>query len=189
MRLIEVAHRWLEDVIKQGDMVVDATLGNGFDALFLAQQVGKEGCLYAFDVQKQAVEASKARLENEHCEKHLLLQGHQYMLASIPPIHHGHIKAMMFNLGWLPNSDKSIVTHSDTTLTALEQSLKLLCHGGRLSVMVYPGHEGGDREAVAVIDWSSQLSESYLCNKIEATKRGNLKRPAPILLHIEKKRL
>ena len=38
MRLTEVAQHWLAEIIQEGDVVVDTTLGNGFDALFLAQK-------------------------------------------------------------------------------------------------------------------------------------------------------
>jgi hypothetical protein len=64
----------------------------------------------------------------------------------------------MFNLGYLPGSDKNCITKSETTLPALAQSLEILKPGGLLSIMLYPGHAGGDTEASAVIAWSKQVS-------------------------------
>ncbi len=184
MRLTEVAQHWLAEIIEQGDAVVDATLGNGADALFLAQQIGKDGVLFGFDVQQQAMDSSQALLAGEPCQQHLLLAGHETMKAHIPRQFHGNIKAIMFNLGWLPNSDKSIITHADTTITALEQSLELLAPDGRMTVMVYPGHQGGDSEAKHVIKWLSVICQPPLfnLNKIVLPNHPT----APILLQVTK---
>ncbi len=37
--------------VRTGDVVVDATCGNGLDSLWLARAVGRSGKLYAFDIQ------------------------------------------------------------------------------------------------------------------------------------------
>jgi len=184
MRLTEIAQSWLAEVIQQGDAVVDATLGNGADALFLAQQIGKDDVLFGFDVQQQAIDSSHLLLTSQPCEQHLVLAGHETMQTHIPRQFHGNIKAIMFNLGWLPNSDKSIITHADTTITALEQSLELLAPNGRMTIMVYPGHQGGDTEAEQVITWLTQTCQHPLfdLNKIVLPNRPT----APILLQVTK---
>jgi len=185
MRLTEVAQHWLAEIIQEGDVVVDTTLGNGFDALFLAQKIGEAGVLFAFDVQTQAIETSQALLADEPCQQYLLLTGHETMKANIPQHFHGNIKAMMFNLGWLPNSDKSIITQADTTITALEQSLDLLTKQGRMTVMVYPGHQGGDDEANQVMNWLEQTCKNSNTLVYKAVILPN--RPtAPILLQVIK---
>jgi ubiquinone/menaquinone biosynthesis C-methylase UbiE len=38
-------------VLRPGDVAVDATCGNGHDTLFMAQCVGPSGCVHAVDVQ------------------------------------------------------------------------------------------------------------------------------------------
>ena len=184
MRLTEVAQHWLAEVIAEGDAVIDATLGSGADALFLAQQIDKDGVLFGFDVQQQAIDSSHLLLTSQPCEQHLLLVGHETMQANIPVQFHGNIKAIMFNLGWLPNSDKSIITHADTTIAALEQSLELLAPDGRMTVMVYPGHQGGETEAEQVITWLTQTCQQALfdLNKIVLPNRPT----APILLQVTK---
>ncbi|MDQ6976634.1 MAG: class I SAM-dependent methyltransferase, partial [Ghiorsea sp.] len=126
MQLTDIAQTWLNEHIQIGDAVIDATLGNGFDALFLAQSIGKTGTVYGFDVQQEAINNTTLLLQQEPCQQAFSLQGHQYMMAHIPQEKHGHIQAIMFNLGWLPNSDKSVITHANTTILALEQSLQLL---------------------------------------------------------------
>ncbi len=47
------------------------------------------------------------------------------------------------NLGYLPGGDRAIITRSESTLAALDQSLTSLAVGGRVAVVVYPGHAGG----------------------------------------------
>ena len=48
--------------VQPGDTVVDATMGNGHDTLFLAEQVGAEGRVYAFDIQESALESTRQLL-------------------------------------------------------------------------------------------------------------------------------
>jgi hypothetical protein len=61
----------------------------------------------------------------------------------------------MANLGYLPGGDQSFITHPDSTLAALQQSLKLLAPGGRLAVTVYPAHPGGGEEGA--------VANAFLC--------------------------
>ena len=159
MRLTEVAQTWLAETLEEGDIAIDATLGNGFDALFLTEQVGETGYIYGFDVQQDAIHTSQKRLQNMACKHQYFLAGHETMKEHIPTHHHGKIKAIMFNLGWLPNSDKSVVTKAETTLVALKQSLELLASDGRLTVMLYPGHKGGRDEATQVKQWLLQQQD------------------------------
>lgn len=46
----------------EGDIVIDATMGNGHDTQFLAELVGENGHVYAFDIQESAVANTKERL-------------------------------------------------------------------------------------------------------------------------------
>ena len=40
MRLVEQAHKEIGSILSLGDQAIDATAGNGYDTLFLAQKVG-----------------------------------------------------------------------------------------------------------------------------------------------------
>ena len=53
LRPLQMAHAFLAEVVSKEDTVVDATMGNGHDTLFLAQLARQ---VYAFDIQEQAVE-------------------------------------------------------------------------------------------------------------------------------------
>lgn len=50
-RLTAVAHALWTQILRAGDRVVDATAGNGSDALFLARAVGPSGHLTIIDIQ------------------------------------------------------------------------------------------------------------------------------------------
>jgi len=186
MRLTEVAQNWLKSSLMEGDVVIDATLGNGFDALFLAEHIGDSGHLYGFDIQVEAINQSKQLLSSKHCKQTFFLHGHQHMEIMMPLSSKGKVKAIMFNLGWLPGSDKRIITDAATTIAALEQSIMFLAQGGKLSVMVYPGHDGGETEAMQVIQGLTQTC-SQPKNSLSFEKIVVLHRPtAPVLLQVEK---
>lgn len=180
--LTQSVQRQLSQHIQSGDKVIDATAGNGWDTLFLATQVGNEGKVYAFDIQAEAIESSQKKLE----EKQLLQRvdlfhcSHDLMLEKIPSDAINTISTIMFNLGYLPGSDKSIITQTESTLLALDASLALLKPDGRLSVVVYPGHSGGDTEAQAVMQWSKHLNNNLNNNwQLEVTET-----PGPVALMV-----
>ena len=59
-RPLEMAHDFLAEVVTKDDIVVDATMGNGHDTLFLAK-LAKQ--VYAFDIQEKALEKTQERLD------------------------------------------------------------------------------------------------------------------------------
>jgi len=156
--LTRLAHELLTPYLSTGDIAVDATAGNGHDTLFLAQQVGPTGRVHAFDIQSSALDSTRERLRQAACETPLRLHpvSHAEMLHQLPTDLRGRVAAITFNLGYLPGADRQTVTHSESTLAALRQSLLLLRPGGALSVLAYRGHPGGREEALAVGDWCEQ---------------------------------
>ncbi|MDQ6955382.1 MAG: class I SAM-dependent methyltransferase [Mariprofundaceae bacterium] len=163
MRLTEQVHQHLQYTLKAGDVAVDATAGNGHDTLFLSQCVGKAGHIFAFDVQLQALEAASLKLQesNAPAATTWLHSGHEHMLQRIPKSLHGKIKAITFNLGYLPHTDKSMTTKPETTLTALKAATCILADGGTLSILAYTGHDGGREEAEAVKLWCKTLNNHF----------------------------
>lgn len=145
----------LQRAVLPGDTVVDATMGNGHDTLFLCQLVGDGGRVYAFDVQAQAVESTKKRLEEAGALSRSVLfcLGHEHMAEKVKE----PVSAVVFNLGWLPGGDHSVTTHWETTKKAVESALSLLKPMGALVICAYPGHQEGDRERSALTDFLSAL--------------------------------
>lgn len=195
LKQLEMAHWMLKDIIKTNDVVVDATMGNGYDTQFLAE-LGVN--VYAFDVQEEALNATEKRLDdagikNQIFEKNLsnlltepsvnlVLSGHEKLSEYVKE----PIKAAIFNLGYLPKTDKSVVTKADTTLTALDALTNQLVVGGRIAIMIYYGHEGGMEEKDAVIKWTSSLPQKDW----EVTSYAPLNQihTPPILVLIEKRK-
>lgn len=145
----------LRAALTPGDAAVDATMGNGHDTLFLCQLVGEGGRVYAFDVQAQAVENTRIRLQAAGVAQRaqLFCRGHEHMAEHVA----GPVQAVVFNLGWLPGGDHAVTTHWETTRTAVDSALSLLAPWGVLVICAYPGHPEGDRERHALIDWLAQL--------------------------------
>ncbi len=136
---------------------IDATAGNGYDTLFLAQQLAPHGHVWAFDVQSAALEATRARLKNQSAplaDVSCINEGHEHMQALVAePVH-----AVLFNLGYLPGSDKSLCTHVKTTMQAIEQAQSLLVCGGFLWIHAYTGQRGGEEECEALAAHMGQLA-------------------------------
>ena len=145
----------LSRVLSEGDSAVDATMGNGHDTEALCRLVGPSGRVYAFDIQPQAVENTRLRLLEAGLADRasLFCLGHEHLAEAVPV----PVRAVMFNLGWLPGGDHGITTLLPTTLSAVEQALSLLLPGGVLVLCAYPGHPEGAREKESLISFFSSL--------------------------------
>jgi 16S rRNA C1402 N4-methylase RsmH len=170
----------LRDAISAGDTVIDATTGNGHDTVFLAQCVGEEGRVFAFDVQDAAIASASARVEVEGCASQVTFvhDSHRNLESHVDGV--SRIAAIIFNLGYLPGDDHGKTTEAGETLQALGAAVRLLKQGGILAVVCYPGHDEGGREAAAVEDWMSGLT-SLGWRVAKYQPLGTL-RPAPFLL-------
>ncbi len=182
--LLQHAHALLHNHLKTGDIVIDATLGNGHDTLFLARQVAPTGLVYGFDVQAAAIVATAQRISAAGLSACVRLKqcGHQFMTTQIPVPHHGQIKAIMFNLGYLPNGDKNLITQRDTTIAALQAATILLSVGGIITLVVYPGHIGGDVETAGVVDYCQQLCTQHFALQIIENQFPNPSAPRLLIL-------
>lgn len=181
---IDLAHLMMEKLIQPSDNVVDATLGNGHDALFLARLVGETGRVIGFDVQPEAINSSMQRMiENGISNYKFHPIGHENMREVIAP-ENLPLAAVMFNLGYLPNGDKSIITTAGTSLLAIAAALDMLKIGGLISIMCYPGHEGGDAESLAISEWAENLPRET-CRAVKYALHNAINHP-PFLILLEK---
>lgn len=161
LSLVQQAHQLLAGVLLEGDIAIDATVGNGHDTLFLAGRVGATGKVYGFDIQQQALDSAWQRLEQagEVAQVSLYHAGHETMGLLLPQTAQGRVNAVMFNLGYLPGGDKRRTTGASTTLAALQSALSLLAPGGLISLLAYTGHPGGREEAELVKAWAGSLPQ------------------------------
>lgn len=135
---------------------IDATCGNGFDTLHLAKSLSKSSKIFAFDVQKSALlNSQKLLAENglQDCVQ-FINKSHEFMQSEVPSEFLGKINIAMFNLGWLPRSDKSVITKPSSTIAALKSLDVLMDKSCNLiSVLSYKAHDGGLDEFYAVNEY------------------------------------
>jgi predicted methyltransferase len=160
---LDLAHQYWNNFLKKGDIVIDATCGNGHDTLKLSQLVLSDnvsfGKVYAFDIQLEAIQ-----LTQKYLSLHLSEEKYQRVIFE----HRCHgtfptailpesVALIVYNLGYLPGGDKSYTTQYETTQRSIKQAQQLLRPGGALSITCYPGHAEGAKEEEAIRAYTSTL--------------------------------
>lgn len=151
-----LAARYMEDILREGDAAVDATMGNGGDTAFLCKLVGETGhVLCLLTCSRKRLTGTAARLEEAGMRSRatLILAGHETMRDHVPV----SPRVVMFNLGWLPGAEHVVTTKTETTMQAAEAALDLVLPDGFVSICIYPGHEEGARELHALLNWAAGL--------------------------------
>lgn len=184
--LPETAHGIIREYLQRGDTAIDATVGNGHDTVFLAETVGATGQVYGFDIQAQALQVTRQRLRQQGLDARATLfeVSHAAMVQYIPGQLHGGIKAIMFNLGYLPGADKTLITQTQSTLQAIDAACQLLTIAGVITVLAYPGHAGGDAETRSLTVWLRQLDAGQFF--VETLYSHHHQETAPRLFVIKK---
>lgn len=164
-----------EKFIKPGDIVVDATCGNGNDTLILSR-LAKE--VYAFDIQSKAIYNTQKLLNNNLINNVTLINdSHEKMYKHLCK-YKNKISLITFNLGYLPGSDKNVITNHKTTLIAIKEGLKLLNNKGIILVTCYP-HTEGKKESDEIIKFLTK-------NKLKFNTYHNTNnKKAPFLIEIK----
>lgn len=182
-KITEVNKIFLEKIIKKGDVVIDATMGNGYDTVYLGNLVGESGKVYAFDVQEEAILSTKKKVVRDNMEDRieLILDGHENLDKYIKE----DVSCVVFNLGYLPRAKHVIITQPDTTLQAIKKSLDLLKPNGIISIAAYIGHEGGLEEKNYICDYLNTLDQNYY-NVLHMEFTNQINNP-PQLILVEKK--
>lgn len=181
-RATDIAHLFVRQCLRVGDWAIDATMGNGNDTLFLSQLVGATGLVLAFDPQAAAHQATRQLFQAErqsHEHVHLVEAGHESMAEYFALGHGKELRCVMFNLGYLPGGDKHFITKPQTTIQALQVATPRIAAGGILTLVCYPGHDGGAEESAAALDYCRQLPQSW---KVFGYECLNARGRAPYLL-------
>lgn len=174
-------HHFMEDHVQEGEICIDATMGNGNDTALLSKLVGKTGRVVAFDIQQLALDHTKERLENENCPGNyeLVLDSHEKMGEYAEE---GSVSCIVFNLGYLPGGDHGKATRAESSIKAIETGLKLLKKKGLMTVCIYSGGDSGFDEKDAVLAFLKELdSKKYLVIVSEYANRPN-NPPIPVLV-------
>lgn len=177
-----LSHFFLRQRVRSGDLVLDATCGNGLDTLLLAELAGDTGRVWGFDVQPRALAATKALLEREGrlATVQLVQASHERLSEFVP----AGLNAAVFNLGYLPGGETTLVTSPESTVSALGQAASLLAPGGIIAISLYTGHEGGPEEALAVELWGASLVPKHY--NVWCARQLNRPGFAPYLILVER---
>lgn len=158
-----LAHNYWSTYGKKGGICVDSTCGNGLDSLYIAQTLltPTSGRLFCIDIQPNAIQSTQDLLGKAlppvildrisyHCHSHTKLE-------FLPD----YIDIFVYNLGYLPRSNKSCTTKAETTLISVKQAMGRLSSNGIISIMSYPGHLAGKKEFDYLLEFLSCLSNNY----------------------------
>ena len=153
--LLDLHKYFILSHLKPGDCAVDYTMGNGHDTEFLSKTVGENGRVFAFDIQPSALNSTKAWLVASGCPDNytLLCTSHHRAAEFVDR----KVRAGMFNLGYLPGSDKKITTMHETTLAAIDAAISLMDSDAIVLIAIYPGHAEGELEGRLVGEKLSAL--------------------------------
>ena len=168
--------------LKGGEVVVDATAGNGNDIEYMLRLIGKYGFAYGFDIQETAVENTDKRLKEKFQNYRILHDGHE----NVDKYVEGDVDFAVFNLGYLPKGDHSLITRAKTTVESIGKLLEMLRNNGCIVVSAYVGHEGGMDEYETVLEYVSKIDQKkYNVVKIEFANQINT---PPKMILIEKRK-
>lgn len=171
----------VDEVLKNdfsGKIAVDATLGNGHDTLKLLETVGANGFVYGFDIQEMAIKNTEKLISEKYNNYKLFLESHE----NIDKIKSCDL--IIYNLGYLPGSDKNKMTLANSTVKSLEKALNILNQNGIIIVVSYLGHENSREERVAVDEFMKNIDQKKF--KVEKREFYNQKHNPPITYLIEK---
>ena len=173
----------MTNIVREGSFVIDATVGNGNDTITLAELVGNSGKVYGFDIQDKAIENTKEKLLLKSLTNRveLIKDSHENINKYIRE----PVNLVVFNLGYLPNGDHSIVTKSASTILAIKESLKILKPNGLLVITSYPGHIEGKKEKEDIENLLKSIEQKNF-NVLKFDFINQINNP-PILYAIEKK--
>lgn len=180
-QITQWVHHFIKEQIKEGDICIDATMGNGHDSSFLAELVGQTGKVYAFDVQELALKNTRERLQKkkllDRCQ--LILDSHENMGNYVKK---ESVSCIVFNFGYLPRGDHKKATKADTSIKAIKIGLDLLEKKGLMTLCIYSGGDTGFEERDAILAYIKNLdSKKYLVIQTEYVNRQNHP-PIPVLI-------
>ena len=179
---LALSHDYMSRCVKAGDVVIDATAGNGNDTLFLAELVGENGKVFAFDIQEAAILNTKKRLRDagvsDWCE--VIADGHENMEKYVKQ----SVKAVMFNFGRLPGGDVNLFTKPETSIQAIKMALHLVEKDGLVTLAIYYGGPNGFGEKDAILAFLKELDNRQY--SVLYQEFINYPNNAPILVCITK---
>ena len=158
MRLntLSMVHRFLGQTVRPGSFCIDATAGKGRDTALLCRLAGERGRVLAFDIQREAVDQTKALLESEGLTAEVVLDSHAHMERYADA---GTVDCVVFNFGRLPGGDPAVFTRAESSMAAMNAALRVLKPGGAVAIALYYGGANGYGERDVVLAWLETLDD------------------------------
>lgn len=176
---------WCHEIIrsqgKREGYYIDATMGNGNDTLFLCELAGETGNVLAFDIQEEALFATRELLDSHGYGSRatLIKRGHEHMDEYAED---NSADVICFNFGYLPGGDHRIATKLQTSMEAIEKGLRILKSGGIMSLCIYSGGDTGFEEKEGILSYLKELqAKKYTVIVNEYHNRGNCP-PMPVFV-------
>lgn len=155
--ILNMVKKICNENITKNDYVVDMTIGNGNDTLFLANLSKK---VFGFDIQDTAIKNTKELLIKNNVLNYDLFNTSHDKINDVLKEYKNNIKLILFNLGYLPCGNKNITTNHKTTLDAVKNSFSMLSNDGLILIVFYP-HPEGKLEAEYVIKYLNENNKSF----------------------------
>ncbi|MEG0036853.1 MAG: class I SAM-dependent methyltransferase [Victivallaceae bacterium] len=170
--IVSWVHNFLSLVIEPGDKIIDATCGNGKDALCIAKLLRGQGQLSLYDIQEAALNKSRNLLSTHLTqeEMHTIIFQH----CSHDVFLETEADLVIYNLGYLPGGDRSCTTIADITIMSLRNAVFILNPNGHIIVTCYPGHQEGLSELQVVREFVAELdSKKWTVFNYRIVNRNN----------------
>ncbi len=177
MSITEISHLYLKSVVNENDVIIDATVGHGFDTTYLSTLCR---LVYAFDIQQEAIDSTSKKLSDNNIKNvELIHDSHEYFDQYL-----SDFNGAIFNLGYLPKGDKEITTNFKTTIHTIDKMLTFANHPVFIILVIYPGHETGMTESIEIEKYLSSLDPKT--HKILKTNLPYQNNKPPYIIWISK---
>lgn len=176
--------------VNEEDTVIDATCGNGYDTAVLSEAVGERGMVLAFDIQQKAIDNTRELMDRDGRKNVVLLnESFENMGEVIGNFTGKRPSAVVFNLGFLPYSDREVTTTTRATMKGVAEALELVRPGGIVTVTMYPGHDEGRRERQALLEAARKLpaDKYHVIHSVMLNGGRKSRKSPPEILFITKK--
>ena len=134
---------------KNKNIAIDATCGNGHDTIYLSKYFEK---VYSFDIQELAIKRTKQKLYYINNVELYVDDFNNISSYNIKP------NLIIFNLGFLPGSNRKIKTQDYTPELAIRKCYDMLNDDGIIIVCSYRAHDGGMDEFNKIINEIKNLN-------------------------------
>ena len=171
-------HKQCREFAKTNMHFIDATCGNGHDTAFLNELAESTGSrVSSLDIQMQALKNAKANYSFNKSRVALYHKSHEDLSALSP------FDIVLYNLGYLPSSDKSCTTTLTTTVASLHSAIRYSSKKALILFVCYTGHKEGKEESLGLLQEIKTLDHNLIASEIYRWSDDNA---APFVISIRK---